>query len=50
MTVSAKPLTGYALAGWYDGDSLVTFASDYQFQANSDVSLTVRTVVNPVYQ
>jgi hypothetical protein len=50
VTVSAKPLTGYALAGWYDGDSLVTFASDYQFQANSDVSLTVRTVVNPVYQ
>ena len=50
MTISAKPLTGYALAGWYDGDSLVTFASDYQFQANSDVSLTVRTVVNPVYQ
>ncbi|MBR4225464.1 MAG: InlB B-repeat-containing protein [Candidatus Methanomethylophilaceae archaeon] len=46
LTIKAQPLAGYALAGWYDGDSFVTIGSDYEFQANSDVSLTVRTVVS----
>ncbi len=50
ITIAAKPLTGYALAGWYEGDSLVTISTDHQFQVNADTTLVVKTVVNPVYQ
>ncbi len=49
ITIAAKPLTGYALAGWYEGDSLVTISTDHQFQVNADTDLVVKTVVNPVY-
>ncbi len=45
LLVKAKPIAGYALAGWYEGDVLVTIGSDYEFQVLHDTALTVKTVV-----
>ncbi len=50
FTISAKPLTGYALTGWYVNGEGPHIETEYQFEVNSDTDLVMTTIVKPVYQ
>ena len=43
VTLRAAPDAGYALAGWYEGDRIVSIGTEYQFETEGNISLVVKT-------